>query len=120
MARTPSRPERERPQESQGNDRKLSVWLFVGAGSIMILYSLGAVFSTETGLLALFRYKLAARDLTAEKHSLEHTIADEKKELRDLARDPYGLERIARERQHRIRPGEVLVLPDSKNLLSRD
>lgn len=106
--------------EQQGNDRRLFIWLFLIAGTILLIYSARALFSSETGLYALFHYQFARRDLKSEKEALEKHILDEKKEVRNLSTDPFALERVARERQHRVRPGEILVLPDSQNLLSRE
>ncbi|MDA8060676.1 MAG: FtsB family cell division protein [Leptospirillum sp.] len=105
--------------EPQGNDRRLFIWLFLIAGAILLIYSARAILSSETGLYALFHYQFARRDLMSEKEALLKHIQDEKKEVHDLSVDPFALERVARERQHRVRPGEILVLPDRQNLLSR-
>ncbi len=114
MSSQPARP------EQQGNDRRLFIWLFLIAGTFLLIYSARALFSSETGLYALFHYQFARRDLMSEKSSLEKHVLDETKEVRDLRLDPFALEKVARERQHRVRPGEILVLPKSQNLLSRD
>ncbi|MHB1758008.1 MAG: FtsB family cell division protein [Leptospirillum sp.] len=106
--------------EQQGNDRRLFIWLFLIAGTFLLIYSARALFSSETGLYALFHYQFAKRDLMSEKKSLEKHVLDEKKEVRDLRLDPFALEKVARERQHRVRNGEILVLPNSQNLLSRE
>lgn len=106
--------------EHQGNDRRLFIWIFLIAGTFLLIYSARALLSSETGLYALFHYQFALRDLKSEKRTLEKHILGEKKEIRDLAIDPFALERVARERQHRVLPGETLVLPDSRELLSHE
>jgi cell division protein FtsB len=114
MSSPSTRPER------QGNDRRLFIWLFLIAGTILLIYSGRALLSSETGLYALFHYEFAKRDLKSEKEVLEKHIQTEKKEVQNLETDPFALEKVARERQHRVLPGEILVLPHSDNPLSQE
>ncbi len=106
--------------EQQGSDRRLFIWIFLIAGTFLLIYSARALFSSETGLYALFHYQFSRRDLKSEKESLEKHVLDEKKQVLELTVDPFALERVARERQHRVRPGEILVLPESQSILSRE
>lgn len=89
------------------------VWLLLLSGTAMVLYGTAALVSSDTGLLALIRYRWEARDLARDKEALMKRIQHRKKEVGALRSDPFALERIAREREHRVRTGEILVLPRS-------
>jgi hypothetical protein len=87
------------------------VWLLLISGTAMILYGTGALVSKNTGLLALVKYRWEGRDLAREDSRLRHEIDERKTLVNALRSDPFALERIAREAEHRVRPGEILVLP---------
>ena len=90
---------------------KALVWLLLLSGIAMILYGTAALVSSETGLMALVRYRWQARDLARDKEALMKRIERQRQNVELLRSDPFALERIAREREHRVRPGEILVLP---------
>ncbi|MHB8421345.1 MAG: FtsB family cell division protein [Leptospirales bacterium] len=89
------------------------VWLLLLSGTAMVLYGTAALVSSDTGLLALIRYRWEARDLARDKEAMMKRIQHRKKEVDALRSDPFALERIAREREHRVRAGEIMVLPRS-------
>ena len=97
------------PEPSSGG--RALVWLLLISGTAMILYATGALVSKNTGLLALVKYRWAERDLSREENRLRREIGKRKTLVDALRSDPFALERIARETEHRIRPGEILVLP---------
>ncbi len=77
----------------------------------MVLYGTAALVSSDTGLLALIRYRWESRDLARDKQALMKRIRHQREHVQALRADPFALERIAREREHRVRSGEILVLP---------
>jgi cell division protein FtsB len=87
------------------------VWLLLISGTGMVLYGTAAVVSKNTGLVSLIKYRWEGRDLGREKSRLKAEIDRRRILVEDLRTDPFALERIAREAEHRVRPGEILVLP---------
>lgn len=77
----------------------------------MILYGTGALLSADTGIAPLIRYRWEARDLARHKETLMKRTEVLREHVNALRKDPFEMERIAREKEHRILPGEILVLP---------
>lgn len=105
----------ERPDSHTGKQElpgsRSLVWVLLVSGVAMVLYGTEALLSSDTGLVALIRYRWEARDLARHKEILLRQIDGRRDHVEALRRDPFEMERIAREHEHRVLPGEILVLP---------
>ncbi len=105
----------ERPDSHAGKQEppgsRSLVWVLLLSGIAMVLYGTGALLSSDTGLAALIRYRWEARDLARHKDILLRQIDGRRDHVEALRRDPFEMERIAREHEHRVLPGEIMVLP---------
>ncbi|AIA31934.1 MULTISPECIES: FtsB family cell division protein [Leptospirillum] len=108
MAHSPLPP--SSPASDAAGSRFLIVVLLV-SGAAMVLYGTGALLSADTGIAPLIRYRWEARDLARHKEALIKRIQDMRAHVDALRSDPFEMERIARENEHRVLEGEILVLP---------
>lgn len=108
MARSPQTPVTP-PAEAAGS--RFLVYVLLVSGAAMFLYGTGALLSADTGIAPLIRYRWEAKDLARHKESLMKRIQDLRAHVDALRSDPFEMERIARENEHRVLPGEILVLP---------
>jgi hypothetical protein len=91
------------------NGGKLLVYWFVGGG--LWIWTLFALASGTTGLLPLASYLLKVREAGGTLKRIDLRLSGLSSKVSALKNDPFAMERQAREREHRVRPGEILVLP---------
>ncbi len=94
------------PEKGPG---QLLVYWVAGAG--LWIWTVSALLSGTTGVRPLVTYLFKERE---SKHTLvriKERVGVLEKRVAALRSDPFAMERQAREREHRLRPGEILVLP---------
>ncbi|MGC8500411.1 MAG: FtsB family cell division protein [Leptospirales bacterium] len=113
MGHGPGKPSsRKKKEQSEGGNGQLLFYWIVGTG--LWLWALTALFSGSTGIGPLFSSILAEKEAKKTLQRIDTRVADLDRRTEALRTDPFELERQAREREHRLRPGEILVLPKSQ------
>lgn len=87
------------------------LWIYWIVGGGLWLWTISAMASGTTGLLPLGSYLLRGRETGQELTRVERRVSRLSRQVDALRSDPFSMERQAREREHRLRPGEILVLP---------
>jgi len=109
--KSPDRPPRERPKKflrlPPGESRRKHRGLWVAA-LILLGYLLWSFAGSDTGLIRAAALKRETQ--TLEKRRRELAVRAEALELRrkEQARDPFLEERVARERFHLVKKGEII------------
>lgn len=98
---------KDRPE---GTGQLVFYWV---AGTGLWLWALFAVVSSSTGLGALLSSVMAEKEAKKTLVRIDQRVTALDHRVAALRTDPFELERQAREREHRLRPGEILVLPRS-------
>lgn len=96
---------------TRGSGQVLFYWA-LGAG--LWIWTVSALASASTGVLPLVSYLFKTREAGQEMVRVNKRVSDLSKKVTALREDPFSMERQAREREHRIREGEILVLPSRK------
>ena len=107
-SRDPSPKLRGKGPERPGNGQ---LWFYWGVGASLWIWTVSALASGSTGILPLGSYLIKAREAKRTVQRIDARLADLSSEVSSLRNDPFSMERQAREREHRLRPGEILVLP---------
>ena len=94
---------RRRPAEPKGRGR----WMLLGAGSVLAYLIYTFVFS-DTGLLRIGALKRETENLKKQRLELAVQMNDLESRRKAQARDPLLEERVARERFHLVKKGEVI------------
>lgn len=94
--------------QEKGNGQLWFYWI-VGAG--LWIWTGGALLSATTGALPLVSYVFKEREAGQALARIQGRVRVLEARVNSLRSDPFALERQAREREHRLRPGEILVLP---------
>jgi hypothetical protein len=94
--------------ERSGNGQ---LWFYWGVGAGLWIWTISALVSGSTGILSLTSYLIKAREAKSTVQRIDARLAALSSEVSSLRNDPFSMERQAREREHRLRPGEILVLP---------
>ena len=92
-----------------GGRGQLWIYWIVGVG--LWLWTISAMASGSTGLLPLASYLLRKKESGEELIRVDRRVSRLSRQVDALRSDPFSMERQAREREHRLRPGEILVLP---------
>ena len=101
----------KRSSPQKGNGQLWFYWI-VGAG--LWIWTLSALFSGTTGAGSLLSYLFKERESRQTLARIEVRIKVLETRTEALRSDPFAMERQAREREHRVRPGEILVLPSEE------
>jgi hypothetical protein len=104
---------RKKKELSEGGNGQLVFYWILGTG--LWLWALTALFSSTTGVGPLVSSMLAEKEAKRTLQRIDARVADLNRRAEALRTDPFELERQAREREHRLRPGEILVLPRSES-----
>jgi len=105
------RPVKKSPEKS-GNGQLWFYWI-VGGG--LWIWTIFALASSSTGILPLASYLIKGREAENTLKRVDVRLADLVSRVNALRNDPFSMERQAREREHRLRPGEILVLPGKED-----
>ena len=100
----------KKKDHAEGTGQLVFYWV---AGTGLWLWALFAIVSSSTGLGALLSSVMAEKEAKKTLVRIDHRVSDLDRRVSALRTDPFELERQAREREHRLRPGEILVLPRS-------
>ena len=87
------------------------LWFYWIVGAALWLWTGGALLSSTTGILPLISYVLKEREASHALSRIQGRVHLLESRVSSLRKDPFALERQAREREQRLRPGEILVLP---------
>jgi cell division protein FtsB len=98
----PSRFLRRRPEER----RKLRV-VWIGAGLVGVYLAYSFLLS-DTGLLRIAALQRETQTLQERKELLTDRVDEMERRRRDQAKDPLLEERVARERFHLVKKGEIV------------
>jgi cell division protein FtsB len=102
----PSRFLRRRPEER----RKLRyVWLGAALVGAYLAYSF---LGSDTGLFRVTALRAENRDLSEKREVLAERVDDLERRRREQAKDPLVEERVARERFHLVKAGEIVYRYD--------
>ena len=100
----------KKKDHSEGAGQLVFYWV---AGTGLWAWALFAIVSSSTGLGVLVSSVMAEKEAKKTLLRIDQRVADLDHRVAALRTDPFELERQAREREHRLRPGEILVLPRS-------
>ena len=93
---------------AEGTGQLVFYWM---AGTGLWLWALFAVASSSTGIGPLLSSVMAEKESKKTLVRIQERVDDLNHRVAALRTDPFEMERQAREREHRLRPGEILVLP---------
>lgn len=97
------------PAHRRSRDRAMAAFfIFLAVTFLMLVAQFG-----EDGVASWFQLQKQEARLAADVQKLENSNAEIEERLQGLAHDPQVLEKIAREEQNMLRPGEevLTVLP---------
>lgn len=97
--------------KSRGNAGNGQLWFYWIVGAGLWIWTISALASGSTGLVPLASYLLKVREAENALKRIDLRVTDLSGRVASLRNDPFSMERQAREREHRLRPGEILVLP---------
>ncbi|MGC8528839.1 MAG: hypothetical protein ACP5OP_01385 [Leptospirillia bacterium] len=106
----------KKKDSAQGTGQLVFYWI---AGMGLWLWALFAVASSSTGVGPLLSSVMAENEAKKTLVRIEKRVDDLNHRVAALRTDPFEMERQAREREHRLRPGEILVLPRANEEESR-
>ena len=98
----------KRKDPAEGVGQLVFYWI---AGTGLWLWALFAVASSSTGIGPLLSSVMAEKEAKKTLVRIQERVDDLNHRVAALRTDPFEMERQAREREHRLRPGEILVLP---------
>jgi hypothetical protein len=101
-------PSTKKKDPAEGTGQLVFYWM---AGTGLWLWALFAVASSSTGIGPLLSSVMAEKEAKKTLVRIQERVDDLNHRVAALRTDPFEMERQAREREHRLRPGEILVLP---------
>ena len=96
---------RRRPDDRPSRARRRLVLLAGAAAGVFLAYSF---LMSDTGLLKIAGLKKETETLRRQKVDLALRVNDVERRRQEQAKDPMLTERIARERFHLVKDGEIL------------
>ncbi len=90
---------------------KGQLWFYWAVGAGLWIWTVSALFSGTTGVGPLVSYFFKEREALHTLVRIDERVRVLGGRVQSLRSDPFAMERQAREREHRLRPGEILVLP---------
>lgn len=90
---------------------KGQLWFYWTVGTGLWIWTLSALLSGTTGAMPLVSYFFKEREAVHALARIDGRVRILEGRVSSLRSDPFAMERQAREREHRLRPGEILVLP---------
>ncbi|MCL4486386.1 MAG: septum formation initiator family protein [Nitrospirae bacterium] len=87
------------------------LWFYWIVGAGLWIWTGAALLSGTTGVGPLISYFFKEREAAQALVRINGRVQVLESRATSLRSDPFAMERQAREREHRLRPGEILVLP---------
>ncbi len=103
------------PRKGVQEKGKGQLWFYWIVGAGLWIWTGGALLSGTTGVLPLGSYVFKEREAGQALARIQGRVRVLEARVHSLRSDPFALERQAREREHRLRPGEILVLPRDRD-----